>query len=775
MIRILYILVGTIFLLNSAIAQENCNFKIEGIISDATERLAYANVVINNEQNELVKGDISNQNGEFVIDNLCEGTYRINISYVGLETLDTLIQLKQNLYLSTTLKVNSLSEILISEKKVETGTLEAITLKDIDLSSSSAGTNLAGAIADVPGVTFLKTSTSSSKPVIHGLHGSRILILNNGVRQEGQQWNNNYAPEIDPFLATNITVIQGASSVRYGADAIGGVVIVEAPKLRKTTGIDGNILLAGRSNNRQGTVSGMLEGKLKWDKLPISWRVQGTANRGGDARTANYYLENTGLADYSFSYALGYEAKKWGTEIFYSLFNSKIGVYKGSHTHNLTDIINIFEGLQPPDTTEFSYEILRPRETATHELFKFKTYFAPNINNKISLTYARQFNRHEDFDINHGFQQLAENSAPNMRLKLTVHSLNVDYEYTKNNWKIFSGISGLTKRNTFNGLSIIPRYKSQSTGAYILTEWRPNNRLFFDLGFRYDFENRNVELTEIDSIANATYSNFSFSIGNSYRLNDFLKIQANIGTAFRPSSVNELYSAGVNHGEGSYESGTPTLNSERVINASTSINFNNQKNLVSRFSLFYKYFPNYIYLTPLSQSILTIRGFFPSYKYVETEATFRGFDYSIQYKLPKNITTEAQISVVRAWNEKANEPLILIPPDQYSFGIGYEVPKGDFAGSSLEFTIQRQAQQTLFPDSTHLVLPPPAFNLFNIQGIIQWRIPTKKNKKLPIQIGLSIENLFNKRYRIYMNRMRYFADEPGRNISLKLKIPFTAR
>ena len=63
--------------------------------------------------------------------------------------------------------------------------------------------------------------------MIHGMHSNRVLILNNGVRQEGQQWGIEHAPEVDPFIANKISVIKGANSVRYGSDAIAGVVLVE--------------------------------------------------------------------------------------------------------------------------------------------------------------------------------------------------------------------------------------------------------------------------------------------------------------------------------------------------------------------------------------------------------------------------------------------------------------------------------------------------------------------------------------------------------------------
>src|SRR5688500_19161669 len=73
------------------------------------------------------------------------------------------------------------------------------------------GLVISEALSKINGVTLLQTGSTISKPVIHGLHSSRILTIVNGVRQEGQQWGNEHAPEIDPFIADKLTVIKGRS------------------------------------------------------------------------------------------------------------------------------------------------------------------------------------------------------------------------------------------------------------------------------------------------------------------------------------------------------------------------------------------------------------------------------------------------------------------------------------------------------------------------------------------------------------------------------------
>src|SRR5690606_20859395 len=119
-----------------------------------------------------------------------------------------------------------------------------------------------------------------AKPVINGMHSNRVLIVNNGIKQEGQQWGSEHAPEIDPFIASQITVIKGAESVRYGAEAIGGVILVEPAPLPINKELSGNLDLVGSSNGQTGIASAMLEGSIK-SIAGFSWRAQGTVKQGG--------------------------------------------------------------------------------------------------------------------------------------------------------------------------------------------------------------------------------------------------------------------------------------------------------------------------------------------------------------------------------------------------------------------------------------------------------------------------------------------------------------
>ena len=123
------------------------------------------------------------------------------------------------------------------------------------------------------------------------LYGNRIITLNNGVRQEDQQWGLEHALNIDPFMANEIEIIKGTATVQYGSGSIGGVVRVNAPKLVFQESFDGNLTLVGQSNGRvAGTSIRIAQGFNKnW-----AYQLQLSGQKGGDLSAPDYILSNTG-------------------------------------------------------------------------------------------------------------------------------------------------------------------------------------------------------------------------------------------------------------------------------------------------------------------------------------------------------------------------------------------------------------------------------------------------------------------------------------------------
>ena len=277
-------------------AQE-CNITVRGRVIDKSDRtpLSFATLIL---QEDRTKGAIADIHGNFSITDLCPGEYHIEIAFIGYETKFEFLELNESVVVEFQLgEYNELlNEIVVHGEKDDKSTEvhHAVGQEKIRAEGNS---NLADVLASVAGVSVLKNGSGISKPIIHGLYGNRVTILNNGLVQAGQQWGNDHAPEIDPFVADHISVVKGAGSLEYGSSAIGGVVMVDPYRISKDPHIHGKATYVFQSNGLGHTFNTQLERTDPW----ASWRLSGTVKYMGDTRTPDYFLTNTGRREANFS------------------------------------------------------------------------------------------------------------------------------------------------------------------------------------------------------------------------------------------------------------------------------------------------------------------------------------------------------------------------------------------------------------------------------------------------------------------------------------------
>ena len=307
-----YFIFSLLFIVGLPIYSQNtCYISFSGRIIDLDDGKELEGTFIIHKADEQTQ--ITNEHGSFKFTNLCYGNHQFVVRHVGCHDTVISIDLKKDTKLIIKLPHSAveLSQIDIMDKQpdmIKTQTVNDITAKELD---GTRGQSLGESLKLISGVTTLNTGSTISKPMIHGMQGYRVLILNNGIRQEGQQWGNEHAPEIDPFIAQKLSVIKGANAVRYGSDAMAGVILVEPNDLPDTAAVSGELNLVGMSNGQTGVASGILQGCF--DKIKgFNWRIQGTYKKGGTIKTPTYYLKNTGVEELNFSYALGYHRKNWG-------------------------------------------------------------------------------------------------------------------------------------------------------------------------------------------------------------------------------------------------------------------------------------------------------------------------------------------------------------------------------------------------------------------------------------------------------------------------------
>jgi len=756
---------SAVLLLATATLAQPCQLQIDGLItdSDTKEVLPKATITVLTIQKKVV----ANYRGYFTVNKLCPGTYRLVITHAGCDTVVQTITITQNTTLNIALPHarNNLEAVTVATQAGNKNNSISQEIKGREL-ALRRGLTLAETIEQLPGVTVLQTGSTIVKPVIHGLHGNRILILNNGVRQEGQQWGSEHAPEVDAFLAQKITVLKGAGALQYGADAIGGAILVDPKALPAVNGLKTELSTAYFTNNRLGAVSVIVENALR--QMPQwAWRVQATARYGGNVRTPNYWLHNTGVQEWNASATLGHKGKRSNTEIFASIFNTSLGIFWGSQVGSLADLQAAINRKEPLfNINQFSYTLDRPKQQVQHLLFKAKYTYNLTVNDQLQVLVSHQENKRQEFDL------ARITDAPELDLKIGTTLIDANYEAKRSRWQWQPGLQLMIQNNVWSGSRFfIPNFESSNAAAYFIGKHNTTH-IDAEVGIRYDarqltsFRNNNGNIRSITE----NWQGASASAGVTFKISPAFQWLLNGATAWRAPGVNELYVNGLHHGTSSFEIGDANLQAERAYNFSTQLKYKLADSaLLVDVTLYNNLIDGFINLVPDTPATLTIRGAFPTFRYRQTNARLTGADISLFFKWSKHLHSNIKSSWLWAFDRTNSTWLAQMPSNRWYADLAYHLPQGKYLSNNLiRIHTQTVLQQRNLPrNNTDYLLPPPTYTLFGVELATQlgWG-------KQRIQCSISATNMLNTVFRDYMDRFRYFNDGMGRNIAFRMQYSF---
>lgn len=753
----------------TSVAQQDCNNRINvQVVETHNGQPLFAVVVHIDELNATYQTD---EKGRFAMEQVCPGNYTFHLHAAGYKHYAERVNVKASADLKFRMAhiEGYLDEVVVATAQNQS-LLQVTDGLDKKQLSANSGKTLADMLQSVNGVSMIANGATIAKPVIHGLHGNRIVMLNNGIRQEDQQWGGEHAPNIDPFLANDVRVIKGAASVRYGTDAIGGVVLVQPAPLRNTHGWDGELNLAGLSNNRMGVASGVINHNLK--SIPsLSFRVQGTYKKGGNYRIPGYWAANTGVEEQNYSATVGWSKQHYGAEVFYSRFNTDLGIYRGSHTGSVNDKMAAINSDTPTVPAVFTYDLQRPRQHVEHNLLKAKMYLDSRLG-VWHATYGFQHNFRQEYDV----QRVTTNDAQ-LNLTLNTQTVNLNLEHVKL-WKLNGeiGVDGIYQENFIRpgDRVFLPNYRSNGAAVYAIERYKGKDWTL-EGGLRYDYrwyeafnpEGRNQQVVRYEY----SFNNVSGTLGFTKHVNPSWQWSAILSNAWRAPQANELFSAGLHHGAARIELGNKDLKAERSYNLNIESKNSWSKSFSTNLSLYTQYIRDYIYLEP-GADILTIRGYFKTFSYKQTNAWLNGADINGTYQWNTKLTSTAKASFLFARDVAQKDWLIQMPADRVSLNTTYTQ------------NISKRLQECFFSVDGKYV-----FNQWRIPGnfdVIDYPRPpaayflldasagtTLIAGKQPLYISLTVMNILNQRYRDYMDAFRYFIDQPGTNVVLRLRVPFS--
>lgn len=745
----------------------------------------------------------SNSKGEFIIKNISTGLFKVSIYCIGYQSIDSTISISENKQINFVLKqkVNQLNVVVVKhtinnynksvlEQKIKTETIEKYSNQ-----------SLGEALKEVTGVSILKTGSNIMKPIINGLHSSRVPIITNNIRLEDQQWGTEHAPNFDVNAAGKITVIKGASAIQYGGDAIGGIVIIEPMIVKKDT-LFGKTLLSLASNGQGGTVSTSIH---KGNSEGWSWNTLATYKYFGDRSSPDYVLSNTGNREINFTGDITFTGKKYEVSGFYSLYNANIGILSASHTSNVTDLYKSINNLVPSIVNDFTYTIKNPKQQVQHHIAKFNYNRFFNETSSLTIQYSFQFNKRLEFDVRReNFNNIAA-----LDLQLQTHTANIDYKKEYHDWNLKSGIVSSFQNNYANPATgirpLIPNYDRIDAGIYGAASHNFLETLTFDTGIRYDFsktqatkyyqksrwDERNYNQEFYGFIVGEegnqwltkpkyVFNNLSMSAGIYKKFEKNWDLYFNLSSASRNPNPSEFFSDGLHHSTGVIELGDLKLKKEKSYKGAITIQ--KKWNAVSiSLNPYINAISNYMYLKPIGFET-TIRGAFPVWEYQQTNALLTGFDFETNWKINNHWQHQFSLAYVNGKDVPNKEALIDMPPLNINNKIMFV--KKEWNHLLLELKSEIVTQQTQFPNNnftTNIIanneftpvivdisLPPGAYHLLHFYSEMKF----KTSKKFNTTVAFSVQNILNNAYRDYLNRQRFFANEMGRNFQLQLKINY---
>lgn len=747
----------------------------------------------------------TDSNGMYKITGLCATSYAFTISHEDCNSQVVTININEvsdkDFYLEHHFTNLEEVDVASSSKKKTTNsqTEDRLSRKQLDQYSNLS---IGDALQEISGVNSLTSGNTIVKPVIQGLHSSRIIMINNGVRQEDQEWGEEHSPNLDINAFNELKVIKGAGALQYGGNAIGGVIIAENKLTTLQDTIFGKGQLAISSNGRGGGLNSALNLGFKegWGA-----KFQGTLKYFGDSEAPDYVLSNTGHREQSFSTGFGYTSFAQGFEGYYSFYNATQGILRASHIGNVGDLVRAINSNEPLIINDFTYDINAPKQETQHHLVKLKAYKRFQNLGRLNMQYSFQYNNRKEFDIRRG----DDRDKASLDLELLTHGLDGNFLFDSNdNFKKNIGFQYSYQVNTPNpetGIRrLIPDYKKTTAGIYAITEFKITEKLIADAGARYDFVNINAKkfyrkefwdergynnefsdliiedegdqwLTNPDF----DYSSISVSAGINYAYGTQNSLLFNVSYANRAPNPVELFSDGLHHSAAIIELGDLRFDQEKALKFSLSSTHQDLFGIGSlTISPYLSSIRDFILLEPTGLEF-TIRGSFPVWEYMQTNALLYGVDIDYGVAITDHLRFNTAFSYIYGQDIEADEPLINMPAPNFRSELIYEKENWN-----LKFRNNTVLEQTRFPNNNFLTdfiengveqtalvdvsTPPPSYSVFDISGAYIFGIWNPKD----LTLGMSITNLFDTNYRDYLNRQRYYADNVGRNFTLNINFKF---
>ena len=759
---------------------------------------------------ELRIGTVSDSDGSYQIQNIPKGRYLVEVHLISYTTATQYVSIEN----STEQDFRLRSGIIERNGVIVTGTslateerksvipIQSIKLKELQ---ESASTNIIDAVSRMPGVSQVTTGPGISKPVIRGLGYNRIITINDGIRQEGQQWGDEHGIEIDDYNVSKIEVLKGPASLAYGSDALAGVINIISDEPIQEGHIHGNIAANYQTNNGLGALNANIAGNIKG----FTWNAYGTGKASHDYQNRyDGYVHNSRFSNTDYGAMIGLN-KNWGySHLSFTSFNQDLGIVEGERDSTgqflkLVDDNGVPGEVAATDEDGRSYSMQLPKQRISHNKLAWNNNIYLNNGGRVGLVLGYQQNIRKEYE---------EVTAPDEAgLFFQLQTFNYDLKYffpVRNGWHVTTGLNGMQQYNKNKGIEfLVPDYKLSDAGLYAIAkkDWQAWS---VTGGLRYNYRTITGDALYLDSTDaridasqeggstrfngfDVSFGNIVGSIGASYTVNSRTTIKLNVASGFRAPNIAELAADGVHEGTLRYEYGNTGLKAEQSLQADLGVSWSSEHVLVNA-SVFYNYIDNYIFIRKLlnaegTDSIPAINNDegYAAFMYDQTSAGLYGGELYLDFH-PHPLDWlhfEHTFSYVRGKAFNATDStgnLPAIPPARWLMTLKAQKKslgrwlRNAYASAGLDWNF---AQDNIF-SAYSTETSTSAYALLNAGVGVE---VVNSAQRTVCSIVLSAQNLGDVAYQSHLSRLKYApvneatgrsgVYNAGRNFSLLVNVP----
>ncbi len=735
---------------------------------------------------QLKLGTVTDHRGHYEILNLPDGEFTLVVSHIGFETVHRQIQLSSSsIHLDVTLKKAFIEqqEVTVTGSSQPTSRLmsnrvvETLTSNDLGMGQGQSMGNLLG---KMPGVQSLSQGPAISKPVIRGLTNDRIVIVENGIQHEAQQWGDHHTPELEINEDDRVEVLRGPSSLLYGSGAIGGVVnIINAELPTRESGASAfgsnlNLYTATNAAARGAKLEFYGAGSnLGW-KVALSGRMTDEYSVHDD----DQYLvkvDDTGFSNHSLDSRLRLVSAVGQFNISFSDYKEEQILIGQGHWHNSGG---------GPDGTEPWYHEGGAISSPTHHRKYQLSWNLKKKAHRFELITAVQDDHREG---------IPEDMPSAVDLKNQVWSVEARWKgLILKNSPFTAGFSAGTNRNrTYGSEVLLPDYDSRETALFWHQWYQFNSDIFLSAGLRSDWHELKVSATEMtpNEIVGPETKRFNGTISGGLGIvwhpaETPYSLALNLGSGFRRPTPVELYINGIHHAANRYELGDPDLKEENSLSSEIIARWVDSDTDLE-ITMFHNRINSFVFTNPTGTTITTLLGAeIPLYQIDQSDAVLQGFEILIQYRLFSSMRFDGSCEVIRSrilntltdadGDGRIEQYLPFQPADNISVGLTYcfefssWLEEGHISvGAEHFFEQDRLAEYENIMDINHgIEFSSEDYTLVNLSMNSDLSL---LNRKLGIHI--SILNLTNQEYTSHLSNYKGIALNPGIDFSLNLEIP----